>query len=95
MLDFAIFAVTFLLALVGAVLYLYPVTAFSALGGPGCLLSLGLARIHIAPVAAGCRGAGLRVGFLLLLPPGRGQRSAHVALGARDGRGARCARPLG
>lgn len=27
MLDFAIFAVTFLLALVGAVLYLYPVTA--------------------------------------------------------------------
>lgn len=31
MLDFAIFAVTFLLALVGAVLYLYPVTAVSAL----------------------------------------------------------------
>lgn len=35
MLDFAIFAVTFLLALVGAVLYLYPVTAAS---GPGVRL---------------------------------------------------------
>lgn len=33
MLDFAIFAVTFLLALVGAVLYLYPVTSDS--GGVG------------------------------------------------------------
>lgn len=71
MLDFAIFAVTFLLALVGAVLYLYPVTTVSALGGPGCLPSLCLARIKIAPVAAGLRGAGLRVGFPLLLPPGR------------------------
>lgn len=56
MLDFAIFAVTFLLALVGAVLYLYPVTAVSALGGPGCLPSLCLARIQIALVAAGRRG---------------------------------------
>lgn len=35
MLDFAIFAVTFLLALVGAVLYLYPVTAALVLGGGG------------------------------------------------------------
>mgnify|MGYP006996411212 CR=1 FL=1 len=35
MLDFAIFAVTFLLALVGAVLYLYPVTAVPALTGSG------------------------------------------------------------
>lgn len=34
MLDFAIFAVTFLLALVGAVLYLYPVTAGSASVSP-------------------------------------------------------------
>ena len=33
MLDFAIFAVTFLLALVGAVLYLYPVTAIPGLHG--------------------------------------------------------------
>lgn len=32
MLDFAIFAVTFLLALVAAVLYLYPVTADLGLG---------------------------------------------------------------
>lgn len=78
MLDFAIFAVTFLLALVGAVLYLYPVTAVSALGGPSCLLSVCLSRIQIALVAAGRRGAGLRVGFPLLLPPARGQRSAVV-----------------
>lgn len=41
MLDFAIFAVTFLLALVGAVLYLYPVTSEATFGvapaprGPG------------------------------------------------------------
>lgn len=35
MLDFAIFAVTFLLALVGAVLYLYPVTSDPALTGSG------------------------------------------------------------
>lgn len=33
MLDFAIFAVTFLLALVGAVLYLYPVTPDSGFWG--------------------------------------------------------------
>lgn len=35
MLDFAIFAVTFLLVLVGAVLYLYPVMAAGARHGPG------------------------------------------------------------
>uniref|UniRef100_A0A2K6QVP8 Cytochrome P450 family 20 subfamily A member 1 n=1 Tax=Rhinopithecus roxellana TaxID=61622 RepID=A0A2K6QVP8_RHIRO len=35
MLDFAIFAVTFLLALVGAVLYLYPVSVVLAFWGPG------------------------------------------------------------
>lgn len=44
MLDFAIFAVTFLLALVGAVLYLYPVTAVPARRGSGRSPSLGLAR---------------------------------------------------
>lgn len=45
MLDFAIFAVTFLLALVGAVLYLYPVTPDS--GGEGAP----------APQGPGLRGA--------------------------------------
>uniref|UniRef100_A0A2R9CC69 Cytochrome P450 family 20 subfamily A member 1 n=1 Tax=Pan paniscus TaxID=9597 RepID=A0A2R9CC69_PANPA len=43
MLDFAIFAVTFLLALVGAVLYLYPVSAVLALWGPGRRPSLSVA----------------------------------------------------
>ena len=44
MLDFAIFAVTFLLALVAAVLYLYPVTAVSASG------ALAAARASVLPV---------------------------------------------
>lgn len=55
MLDFAIFAVTFLLALVGAVLYLYPVTSHEGFGVrvrreyPGCP-SAGSARgeSHVA-----------------------------------------------
>lgn len=56
MLDFAIFAVTFLLALVGAVLYLYPVTPDS--GGEGAPAPQGPGRpvrgersreSHVAP----------------------------------------------
>lgn len=56
MLDFAIFAVTFLLALVGAVLYLYPVTPNSGFGGapaprgPGRAVGRErLRKSHVAP----------------------------------------------
>lgn len=56
MLDFAIFAVTFLLALVGAVLYLYPVTPGLGLGGapaprgPGrAVCRERLRKSHMAP----------------------------------------------
>lgn len=56
MLDFAIFAVTFLLALVGAVLYLYPVSAVLALWGPGRRPSLSVAGIQANLPAAGRRG---------------------------------------
>lgn len=52
MLDFAIFAVTFLLALVGAVLYLYPVTAVSALralaASPAYILATKLCPLRAA-----------------------------------------------
>lgn len=53
MLDFAIFAVTFLLALVGAVLYLYPVTAVSAVRALAASPVSVLARNHKALPAAG------------------------------------------
>lgn len=56
MLDFAIFAVTFLLALVGAVLYLYPVSVVLAFWGPGRRPSLSVARIQADLPAAGRRG---------------------------------------
>lgn len=58
MLDFAIFAVTFLLALVGAVLYLYPVT-------PGLGLGVRLRREDL-----GGRSAGSACGRVTWLRPG-------------------------
>ena len=56
MLDFAIFAITFLLALVAAVLYLYPVTAHSALWGSGRRPRPRGAHSHVFLPAAGLRG---------------------------------------
>lgn len=58
MLDFAIFAVTFLLALVAAVLYLYPVTSVWV-AAPGPRASSWTSRLLGSPRAA---GAGLREG---------------------------------
>lgn len=80
MLDFAIFAVTFLLALVGAVLYLYPVTAVSAVRaladrqGSGRLPSLCLGPQPRSSARCGPLGAGLRGGFPGRFPPAPGQR---------------------
>lgn len=65
MLDFAIFAVTFLLALVGAVLYLYPVTPTrdsgmrlrrEDLGGRSAGESRGTARECVPGAHACCGG---------------------------------------
>lgn len=73
MLDFAIFAVTFLLALVGAVLYLYPVTAV-------CLGPQPQSSARCGPP-----GADLRGGLPGPFPPAPGHRWEHVsdAAGAR------------
>lgn len=87
MLDFAIFAVTFLLALVGAVLYLYPVTAVSALGGTR-LSPQRLSRPHPnSSGRCGPQGGGPEGGV-----PAPAPARAGAALGGRDGRGALCAR---
>ena len=56
MLDFAIFAITFLLALVAAVLYLYPVTAHSALWGSDRRPRPRGPHSHVFLPAAGLRG---------------------------------------
>lgn len=62
MLDFAIFAVTFLLALVAAVLYLYPVTASRPPGLRPPPPAQG-ARVHfILPAVASGGGRGARSG---------------------------------
>lgn len=90
MLDFAIFAVTFLLALVGAVLYLYPVTAVPALTGSG-------RRPHPRRAArGGPQGTGPGGGRQLPLPlcPAPGTRDASRARAAgAEGRAGREARP--
>lgn len=85
MLDFAIFAVTFLLALVGAVLYLYPVTAIPALTGSG-------RRPHPRRAArSGPQGTGPGGGLQLPPPlcpaPGARDASQARAAGAEDGAG--------
>lgn len=76
MLDFAIFAVTFLLALVGAVLYLYPVT-------PGLGLGVRLRREDL-----GGRSAGSACGRVTWLRPGVRSSCACVlwSLGCGPGR---------
>lgn len=84
MLDFAIFAVTFLLALVGAVLYLYPVTAIPALTGSG-------RRPHPRRAArSGPQGTGPGGGLQLPPPlcpaPGARDASQARAAGAEDSR---------
>lgn len=80
MLDFAIFAVTFLLALVGAVLYLYPVTAVPGLTGSG-------RRPHPRRAArGGPQGTGPGGGRQLPLP-----LPLRPAPGARDASRARAA----
>lgn len=56
MLDFAIFAVTFLLALVAAVLYLYPVTAVGASGALAAAPASVFSRVPVALPTAGRRG---------------------------------------
>lgn len=84
MLDFAIFAVTFLLALVAAVLYLYPVTAVSASG------ALTAAPAFVFPAstslctqwAAGGGPEG-RVPALAPAPAPRGAAPEQVTLRAR------------
>lgn len=72
MLDFAIFAVTFLLALVAAVLYLYPVTTDSALWGSGHRPGPRVALVHVFLPAAGLGGPARGGWFQVLPPPPRG-----------------------
>lgn len=89
MLDFAIFAVTFLLALVAAVLYLYPVTAFWALGGSGRRPSLSLAPVHVFPPAGGGPKGRVPAPPAPAAAAAPGPRSEHVTHGARGAAGPR------
>ncbi|KAL6072869.1 hypothetical protein STEG23_018387 [Scotinomys teguina] len=78
MLDFAIFAVTFLLALVGAVLYLYPVTSDSGLVG----VRLRRADLGLwGALAGGSRGSGVRAPCACVLGDPVGPTRGLVVLG--------------
>lgn len=96
MLDFAIFAVTFLLALVGAVLYLYPVTAIPGLHG----LWPPPASTSRSPQRAQGTGPGGGLQLPLPLPPcpapapGARDPSRARAAGAEDRAGQEARPPL-
>lgn len=77
MLDFAIFAVTFLLALVAAVLYLYPVTADLGLG-------LRLRRVDADVDLGGPPGGWGGMGWRALPGGSRGSSPRACALSNRE-----------